>query len=166
MDKLLITLDTDIQRCEDVLKLNNYLEIVIAVEEIIDKYKDKIEGMNIGNDRVWDYSKKDLENILDKLKIERNSIITKYTESQIDKRNNLDEVYYNIKTEIVNNESLLEDKFNDILCTIENIYNIGKKSIDLETKWFNLKEYINKASNEDLFVGSKIILLINTIIKN
>jgi len=45
LSDLLILLDQDIKRCEDVLKLNNYLEIVIAVEELMDKYRDHIEGL-------------------------------------------------------------------------------------------------------------------------
>lgn len=166
MNKLLITLDTDINRCEDVLKLNNYLEIVIAVEEIIDKYKDQIDGINMSNDRIWNYSKKDLENILYKLKSERDKIINDYIESKLDKSKILDDTYYKIKSEIENNESLLDNEINNILDTIENIYNIGKENKDIILKWEILKQYIIKATEEDVFVASKIILLINTIIKN
>lgn len=166
MNKLLITLDTDINRCEDVLKLNNYLEIVIAVEEIIDKYKDQIDGINMSNDRIWNYSKKDLENILYKLKSERDKIINDYIESKLDKSKILDDTYYKIKSEIENNESLLDNEINNILDTIENIYNIGKENKDIILKWEILKQYIIKAAEEDVFVASKIILLINTIIKN
>ena len=36
-------LDLDIKRCEIVLKENNYLDIVIAIEELHDKYKNTIE---------------------------------------------------------------------------------------------------------------------------
>ena len=57
-------LDLDIKRCEIVLKENNYLDIVIAIEEIHDKYKNTIDSIsNISRDVVWNYSKKDIENI-------------------------------------------------------------------------------------------------------
>lgn len=54
----------DLERCERVIKENNYLEIIIAIEEIQDKYRGKIK--NIGeesNNVVWNYSIKDLKNI-------------------------------------------------------------------------------------------------------
>ena len=35
-------LNQDIKRCEDVLIENNYLEIVITIEELHDKYKNDI----------------------------------------------------------------------------------------------------------------------------
>ena len=40
-------LNQDIKRCEDVLIENNYLEIVITIEELHDKYKNDI--VNISN---------------------------------------------------------------------------------------------------------------------
>ena len=33
----------DLERCNKVIKENNYLEIIIAIEELQDKYKDKIK---------------------------------------------------------------------------------------------------------------------------
>ena len=33
----------DLERCERVIKENNYLEIIIAIEEIQDKYRGKIK---------------------------------------------------------------------------------------------------------------------------
>ncbi|MFR3557189.1 MAG: hypothetical protein ACLTUN_01550, partial [Paraclostridium sordellii] len=78
MDDFLITLNSDIKRCENVLRTNDYLEIVITLEEIIDKYKSEIDNINIDNSRVWNYSKKDLENITDKLINKRNEILNQY----------------------------------------------------------------------------------------
>lgn len=157
MNKLLITLDTDIKRCENTLKLNDYLEIVIVIEETIDKYKNQIEDINIGSDRIWNYSRKDLENILEKLKLERDKLINNYIESKIEKTNKLDYIYNKIINEI-------EDK--DILDIVEEIYNIGKENENKTKKWDNLKKYMNKISEKELFDASKIILLINTIINN
>lgn len=166
MNKLLISLDTDIKRCEEVLSINNYLEIVIAIEELIDKYKNEMENIIVESNRIWSYSKKDLENILEKLKIERNKIIKEYTENQIDKLQDLSTIYYNIKLEIENNKDLLEIEKKDILIILKDIYKIGNENKTLNEKWENLKFYISKASEMNLFAGSKLILLINIILQN
>lgn len=166
MNDLLITLDTDIKKCEETLRLNNYLEIVIVIEETIDKYKDKIEGMYIDSDRIWNYSKKDLENILNKLRIEKEKIINEYIQTNIKTINNIDNVYYSIKNEIEDNKDLSDNKKNDNLAILEDIYNIGKDNKTKQEKWENLKSYIIKVSDKEVYIASKIILLIYTILDN
>lgn len=166
MNDLLLTLDTDIKKCEETLRLNNYLEIVIVIEETIDKYKDKIEGMYIDSDRIWNYSKKDLENILNKLRIEKEKIINEYIQTNIKTINNIDNVYYSIKNEIEDNKDLSDNKKNDNLAILEDIYNIGKDNKTKQEKWENLKSYIIKVSDKEVYIASKIILLIYTILDN
>lgn len=166
MNDLLLTLDTDIKKCEETLRLNNYLEIVIVIEETIDKYKDKIDGINIDSDRIWNYSKKDLENILNKLRIEKEKIIKQYIETNIKTINNIDNVYYSIKNEIEDNKDLSYNKKNDNLAILEDIYNIGKDNKTKQEKWENLKSYIIKVSDKEVYIASKIILLIYTILDN
>lgn len=166
MNDLLITLDTDIKKCEETLRLNNYLEIVIVIEETIDKYKDKIDGINIDSDRIWNYSKKDLENILNKLRIEKEKIINEYIQTNIKTINNIDNVYYSIKNEIEDNKDLSDNKKNDNLAILEDIYNIGKDNKTKQEKWENLKSYIIKVSDKEVYIASKIILLIYTILDN
>lgn len=166
MNDLLLTLDTDIKKCEEALRLNNYLEIVIVIEETIDKYKDKIEGMYIDSDRIWNYSKKDLENILNKLRIEKEKIINEYIQTNIKTINNIDNVYYSIKNEIEENKGLSYNKKNDNLAILEDIYNIGKDNKTKQEKWENLKSYIIKVSDKEVYIASKIILLIYTILDN
>ena len=166
MNDLLLTLDTDIKKCEETLRLNNYLEIVIVIEETIDKYKDKIEGMYIDSDRIWNYSKKDLENILNKLRIEKEKIINEYIQTNIKTINNIDDVYYSIKNEIEENKDLSYNKKNDNLAILEDIYNIGKDNKTKQEKWENLKSYIIKVSDKEVYIASKIILLIYTILDN
>lgn len=166
MNDLLLTLDTDIKKCEETLRLNNYLEIVIVIEETIDKYKDKIEGMYIDSDRIWNYSKKDLENILNKLRIEKEKIINEYIQTNIKTINNIDNVYYSIKNEIEENKDLSDNKKNDNLAILEDIYNIGKDNKTKQEKWENLKSYIIKVSDKEVYIASKIILLIYTILDN
>lgn len=166
MNDLLLTLDTDIKKCEETLRLNNYLEIVIVIEETIDKYKDKIDGINIDSDRIWNYSKKDLENILNKLRIEKEKIINEYIQTNIKTINNIDNVYYSIKSEIEENKDLSDNKKNDNLAILEDIYNIGKDNKTKQEKWENLKSYIIKVSDKEVYIASKIILLIYTILDN
>ena len=166
MNDLLITLDTDIKKCEETLRLNNYLEIVIVIEETIDKYKDKIDGINIDSDRIWNYSKKDLENILNKLRIEKEKIINEYIQTNIKTINNIDDVYYSIKNEIEENKDLSDNKKNDNLAILEDIYNVGKDNKTKQEKWENLKSYIIKVSDKEVYIASKIILLIYTILDN
>lgn len=166
MNDLLLTLDTDIKKCEEALRLNNYLEIVIVIEETIDKYKDKIDGINIDSDRIWNYSKKDLENILNKLRIEKEKIINEYIQTNIKTINNIDNVYYSIKNEIEDNKDLSDNKKNDNLAILEDIYNIGKDNKTKQEKWENLKSYIIKVSDKEVYIASKIILLIYTILDN
>lgn len=166
MNDLLLTLDTDIKKCEETLRLNNYLEIVIVIEETIDKYKDKIDGINIDSDRIWNYSKKDLENILNKLRIEKEKIINEYIQTNIKTINNIDDVYYSIKNEIEENKDLSDNKKNDNLAILEDIYNIGKDNKTKQEKWENLKSYIIKVSDKEVYIASKIILLIYTILDN
>lgn len=166
MNDLLLTLDTDIKKCEETLRLNNYLEIVIVIEETIDKYKDKIDGINIDSDRIWNYSKKDLENILNKLRIEKEKIINEYIQTNIKTINNIDNVYYSIKNEIEENKDLSYNKKNDNLAILEDIYNIGKDNKTKQEKWENLKSYIIKVSDKEVYIASKIILLIYTILDN
>lgn len=64
---ILKDIDIDIKRCEDVIRENNYLEIVIATEELNDKYKNKIISLSKNDsDVVWHYSRKNLEIIEDR----------------------------------------------------------------------------------------------------
>ena len=57
-------LDLDIKKCEEALKLNNLLEMVIIIEEMIDKYKNQINNLSsLEKNNVWSYKKKDLEDL-------------------------------------------------------------------------------------------------------
>ena len=77
-------LDLDIKRCENVLIENNYLEIVIAIEELHDKYKDIIDSVsNVTSNVVWNYSKKDIENIQKSLKEYKEELILREKQKSI-----------------------------------------------------------------------------------
>ena len=68
MLNLIEEINVDLIRCKKVIDENNYLEIVIAIEELQDKYRDKIKSLDEkSKDIVWNYSMKDLVNIKDSL---------------------------------------------------------------------------------------------------
>lgn len=162
MNELLINLNSDIKRCEEVLRMNNYLEIVIVLEEIIDKYNDKIDDIAIKNDRVWNYSKKDLENITDKLIVKRDEIVNQY----IYNVTTIDSCIKNIKKTLLKNKNVCEDKKYEVLDKINEIYNIYIANIDENLKWEKLKIYLIWASKQDLYISRNIIELVNLVIKS
>lgn len=167
MSDLLISLDRDIKRCEDVLKVNSYLEIVIAVEELIDKYKNCIEDIGTNNDRVWNYSKKDLENIMDKLKIHRDKFIHDYNESRINSGSvDLEVMFTNARYEIENSKELSMDKIQEIIEIINDLEKISNEKISNDEKWSRLSIHMNWLSNEDINIATNIIYIINMILQN
>ena len=124
-------LDLDIQRCEAVLRENNYLEIVIAIEELHDKYKDTIDSIsNISNDVVWNYSKKDIENIKNYLKDYKETIIFN------DRQKNIYEKLEDLKRYINYKDILNKYKLVEFINIIENI---NKEDLNLDEKWDKLK---------------------------
>ena len=78
MLNLIEEINVDLIRCKKVIDENNYLETVIAIEELQDKYRDKIKSLDEkSKDIVWNYSMKDLVNIKDSLIEYREEIIEK-----------------------------------------------------------------------------------------
>ena len=111
-------LDLDIKRCEIVLKENNYLDIVIAIEEIHDKYKNTIDSIsNISRDVVWNYSKKDIENIQNYLKDYKDELILK------EKQKNIYDKFIDLKEYIEDKDILEKQKLVEAINLIENINN-------------------------------------------
>ena len=51
-------IDFDLDRCEKVLRENDYMEIVIAIEELQDKYRDKIDYIIENENNVLIYQNK------------------------------------------------------------------------------------------------------------
>lgn len=166
MSDLLILLDKDIKRCEDVLKINNYLEIVIAVEELFDKYKGSIKDIGSDSDRVWSYSKKDLENIMDKLKLHRDKFIDDYNESRISSSINLKIMFDSTKNEIKNSNTLSKEKIQEVLDLLNSIEKTSNEKISIDDKWIKLRLYVNLISKEDANIACKIINIINIILNS
>ena len=115
-------LDLDIKRCEIVLKENNYLDIVIAIEEIHDKYKNTIDSIsNISRDVVWNYSKKDIENIQNYLKDYKDELILK------EKQKNIYDKYIDLKEYIEDKDILEKQKWDKLKVYLELIKNQGRE---------------------------------------
>lgn len=165
--KLLILIDADIKRCEDILKSRNYLEIVIAVEEIVDKYKDKIKSIDeIGKDKVWNYTSKDLEVIKNKLEAYRNDIIENYNKNIIGSKISINELIIELKENAKNNTKYSPAKINDIMDKINTIELIRNENISIDVKWFKLKDTMLWIANEDAETASKFLNIVQEILRN
>lgn len=162
MNDFLVNLNSDIKRCESVLKLNNYLEVVIAIEELTDKYKDSIDGLELLNDRVWNFTKKDLEILMDKLVSKRDKILKSYINSDV----NVEKLIKNLKVRIENNKILDEAIKLEVIEVIDSIEEIYIKNLDKDLKWRKIKKYLEWTLKQDADIGSSILNLINTIMNN
>ncbi len=151
-------INLDLNRCEKVLSENNYLEIIIAIEELQDKYRSKIKSLNeASNDVVWNYNKKDLENI-------KNSLI-KYKEEVIlkEKLNNISQKISELKSYVEKNPHIKNQ--NDLITIIELIENTNKKDISLDKKYEELKVCLNLVSDFNREISIYILELITLVIR-
>ena len=151
-------INLDLNRCEKVLSENNYLEIIIAIEELQDKYRSKIKSLNeVSNDVVWNYNKKDLENI-------KNSLI-KYKEEVIlkEKLNNISQKISELKSYVEKNPHIKNQ--NDLITIIELIENTNKKDISLDKKYEELKVCLNLVSDFNREISIYILELITLVIR-
>lgn len=150
-------LDLDIKRCESVLIENNYLEIVIAIEELCDKYKDTIQSIaNISSNVVWNYSKKDIENICNYLKEYKEELILKNKQKSIEEKLN------DLKVYIDNNYTLEKDKLIEIIKLIEDINNAN---LSLDEKWDKIKYFLELIVKQEREVGTQLLDIILLITK-
>ena len=150
-------LNQDIKRCEDVLIENNYLEIVITIEELHDKYKNDIVNIsNIDNSIVWNYSKKDIQNILNYLKDYKNEIIFENNQK------NIEEKIKELKTYIQKNDILEKNK---LIEAINIIKNINSNDLDLNIKWKKLQSLLDLIQNQEREIGIKLLEIIVLVSK-
>lgn len=151
-------INLDLNRCEKVLSENNYLEIIIAIEELQDKYRSKIKSLNeASNDVVWNYNKKDLENI-------KNSLI-KYKEEVIlkEKLNNISQKISELKSYVEKNPHIKNQ--DDLTTIIELIENTNEKDISLDEKYEELKVCLNLISDFNREISIYILELITLVIR-
>ena len=147
----------DLERCERVIKENNYLEIIIAIEEIQDKYRGKIK--NIGeesNNVVWNYSIKDLKNI-------KNYLIDYKEKLLLEKKfENIHEKICRIKVYLKNNEVSDEENIMKIVNCIEEV---NSKNLTLDEKYEKLKVYFELIKYFDRNIAIYILELITLVIQ-
>ena len=118
MLNLIEEINVDLTRCKKVIDENNYLETVIAIEELQDKYRDKIKSLDEkSKDIVWNYSMKDLVNIKDSLIEYREEIIEK------EKLKNFHEKMLNFKLYLEKNEIENRTVLDKIINIIEEVNN-------------------------------------------
>ena len=146
-------IENDLQRCENVLREKDYMEIVIAIEELQDKYRDKIKDISANeNNVVWNYSKKDLE------KIEK--CLIKYKEETI-----LKEKLKTIEEKICDLRKYIDDnKREELQHTINLIEQVNNKNISLDEKYEELKVCFSLLKNLDRQTSIYILELIAIII--
>ena len=147
----------DLERCERVIKENNYLEIIIAIEEIQDKYRGKIK--NIGeesNNVVWNYSIKYLKNI-------KNYLIDYKEKLLLEKKfENIHEKICQIKVYLKNNEVNDEENLMKIVNCIEEV---NSKNLTLDEKYEKLKVYFELIKYFDRNIAIYILELITLVIQ-
>ena len=147
----------DLERCNKVIKENNYLEIIIAIEELQDKYKDKIKNISENsNNVVWNYSIKDLKNIKNYLiDYEEKLILEKKLESIYEKISDI-KVY--LKNNKIKNEDVLIEMIN-------NIEEVNKENLSLDEKYEKLKVYFEYIKSFNRYIATYILELIELVIK-
>lgn len=158
MKELIENIDNDIKRCENNLKENDFLEMVIIIEELYDKYKNNIKFINtIPKDVVWKYSKKDLEIINDNLNIYKKMVLSQY------KRNDFNFKTNQLKNKIINID--IKNKY-DLLKIIEELEYLIDKDITLDEKWNEVKKHIAYIQYQERSIAVDFLELINYIIKD
>ena len=147
----------DLERCNKVIKENNYLEIIIAIEELQDKYKDKIKNISENSKNVvWNYSIKDLKNIKNYLiDYEEKLILEKKLESIYEKISDI-KVY--LKNNKIKNEDVLIEMIN-------HIEEVNKENLTLDEKYEKLKVYFEYIKSFNRYIATYILELIALVIK-
>lgn len=147
----------DLNRCERVLRENDYMEIVIAIEELQDKYKDKIKKIceNESNN-VWNYNRKDLEEIEKRLIDYKEEIILK------EKSKNIYEKLEDLKIHIKDNNMKYKRDVDYIINIIEEVNN---KGLNLDEKYEEIKECFSLLKNLDRKASIYVLELIALVIQ-
>lgn len=150
-------IDFDLDRCEKVLRENDYMEIVIAIEELQDKYRDKIDYIiENENNVVWNYSRKDLEKIEKYLGDYKKEMIQK------EKLKNIYEKLEDLRVYIKDNNMKNKEDIKGIINLIEEVNN---KDINLDEKYEELKVCFDILKYIDRKMSLYILELITLVIK-
>ena len=150
-------IDFDLDRCEKVLRENDYMEIVIAIEELQDKYRDKIDYIiENENNVVWNYSRKDLEKIEKYLGDYKKEMIQK------EKLKNTYEKLEDLRVYIKDNNMAHKEDVKGIINLIEEVNN---KDINLDDKYEELRVCFDILKHIDRKMSIYILELITLVIK-
>lgn len=150
-------IDFDLDRCEKALRENDYMEIVIAIEELQDKYRYKIDYIiENENNVVWNYSKKDLEKIEEYLGDYKKEMIQK------EKLKNIYEKLEDLRVYIKDNNMAHKENINALINLIEEVNN---KDINLDDKYEELKVCFGILKDIDRKMSLYILELITLVIK-
>lgn len=153
-------LDLDIKKCEEALKLNNLLEMVIVIEEMIDKYKHQINVLSsLEKNNVWSYKKKDLECLKQYLNDYKNKLTSEY------KIYALKDAFHNSMSEIEANASLSIEKKVEVIEIIKNIKDISFNSKSVEEQWDEIRSYINYISQAEFIIANNLLNLVSFVLK-
>ena len=147
-------IEIDIDRCEKVLRENDYMEIVIAIEELQDKYRSKIKDIGKNeNHVVWNYSKKDLEKIEKSLRTYKEKVILK------EKLKSIDEKIEDLRKYIKDNKN--ERNIEEIVNLIEEV---KKKDMNLDEKYEEIKVCFSLLKNINRKASICVLELISMVI--
>ncbi|WP_455538324.1 hypothetical protein [Terrisporobacter sp.] len=156
MVNLIDEINTDLIRCKNVIEENNYLEVVIAIEEFQDKYKNKIKSLSENSsDVVWSYTVKNLEIIKSCLIEYRDDLILK------EKIKSFHEKLLDFKSYIENNEIENKSILDEIINSIEEV---NYSDINLDEKYKKIKPYIDLVNKFDRKTALYILELITLVI--
>lgn len=157
MIELLKDVELDLDRCERVLREKDYIEIVIAIEELQDKYRDKINCIGENeSDVVWNYSQKDLKQIKKCLNYYKDEIILK------EKYKKINEKLKTLEDYLQNNNISNKTHIKEIISLIENV---NKDFISLDEKYEKLKSCFGLLQYLDREVSIITLELITLVIK-
>ena len=133
------------------------MEIVIAIEELQDKYRDKIDYIiENENNVVWNYSRKDLEKIEKYLGDYKKEMIQK------EKLKNIYEKLEDLRVYIKDNNMRNKEDIKGIINLIEEVNN---KDINLDEKYEELKVCFDILKYIDRKMSLYILELITLVIK-
>ena len=100
---------------------------------------------------VWNYSKKDIENIQNYLKDYKDELILK------EKQKNIYDKFIDLKEYIEDKDILEKQKLVEAINLIENINN---DDLNLDEKWDKLKVYLELIKNQGREIGTQLLEII------
>ncbi len=158
MKEIIKSLNLDLNKCKEVMETNNLMEIAISIEEMIDKYRYDINDISeLEKSNAWSYNKKDLEKVIEYIKLYKIKMSKQYNQSVINES-------FNTSIENIENSGDLSfERKKELIHIINKIKDIANEDFNKEAKWSKLREYTNIISKESFEVGYEILNLLYKI---